>query len=50
VEARVYFRAFVLRLVYIRIVGGIGSSGYVVYGRVHCPRCVWAPVKYTAST
>jgi hypothetical protein len=49
VEVRLYFRASALTLVYTRVLGGLGSSGCVVYGQVHCPRCVWAPLKYIAS-
>jgi hypothetical protein len=40
VEARLYFRAHVFRLVYVRVLAGLGSSCWVMYGKVHCPRCV----------
>jgi hypothetical protein len=47
VEARLNFSASVLkRLAYVRVLGGLGSSIWMVYGHVHYPRCVWAHLKY----
>jgi hypothetical protein len=49
VDARLYLRASVLMSVVTILLGGLGSSGWVVYGQVHCLRLVWAPVKSIAS-
>jgi hypothetical protein len=39
-EAMLYLRAYVLMLIYTRVLRGLASSGWVVYGLVHSPRCV----------
>jgi hypothetical protein len=49
VEVRLYFRASAVTLVYTRVLGGLSSSSCVKYGHVHCPICVWAPLKFIAS-
>jgi hypothetical protein len=42
VHARLSLRASCLRLVYVMVQGGLGSSVWVVYGQVHRPICVCA--------